>query len=163
MTIRTIVHGKAFEYATPTALTDCETLSAVIRLGVSDGRLMNEDPKFFPLASIWFVSSFRENGTACSACFAGAVMRGTLGVRPGVGQVTPDCFDPDTERKLRALEYARAGSCGLAMEAMGMNFRGVDMMFMPKPRCQSFNCRVSFERFLDSMEVIADKLEALGY
>ena len=87
-----------------------------------------------------------------------------MSIGPSAGFVTPEYFDSGTKAKLRALEFARAGKYGIAMEEMGIrDFKAYDMFDMPVSMDKHFTGRKSFERFLDSMEVIADKLEERGY
>ena len=159
--------------ATRNALDNCDTLSKVIRLGIGDGRLMNEDPEFGPEASVWCAMGYTlTNKRACLACFAGAVMRGTLGVTSAkirTGRLRlPGDFDEESRRKLIALEYARAGRYSVAIATITQiaiphgEKRRLERL-VPKSKYREFNDRKSFAKFLDSMENIASILEELGY
>lgn len=104
--------------------------------------------------SVWH--RLNRSKKACLVCMAGAVMAKSLYVEWG-RNYTPDDFEPDTRKKLMALEALRQGEINVALTQileLPNNPLEVERKIVPYAQSRKLFCR--------QMTILADDLEAHG-
>lgn len=77
----------------------------------------------------------------------------------------PEDYDPDTQRRLMAIMFARNGHLVTACESLGVKLNRNDrnkVNSIPKARHPKFRTWPEFEEFLTEVEQIATQLETIG-
>lgn len=145
--------------------------SALIRIGVADLHKAIERGDDINMYS-W--ASFRIN-RPCSVCFAGAVMRGTLGLKDDqvlekfkesvygkpndYCNVMPEDYEKNVEQ-LEALNYLRCGDTVNALNCLGY---GRTTGYMPVFKTIVEYSSKNHNQFVYEMLSYADELESFGY
>jgi hypothetical protein len=100
-------------------------ISSLMTIGLRDMIKAERDPRFRISMGDWYHSN-----KYCTICFAGGVMAFSLGRGAHAGNLVPDDFDEDTEKKLLALDFARRGHFNSALDTMngceGVSFTAND-------------------------------------
>ena len=144
------------------------TLSGLIRLGVTDGRKLNP-AVYRPMHYSWHEIS---RGEKCMVCFAGGAMAGTLRADSDK-DYTPSSFSDAWRNAFWALDYVRLGRYRKAyhlIKKIGTRPRAqeyIDAVLgaLPMERymeCAHFVDFNSFSLFLNNVEDVADYLETKG-
>ena len=165
---------------------EIKTLSDLIWYANEDSRKMLADERFIPASEEWWRREsldkrLMENPDkpACFACYAGAVIRGTLGIGADTrirgtldeitnkyrDVITPESFVPDVANILTALDNAREGNYNGAMHELTGNYEFYDerLLKMEAVDYWEFYGQDEFEKFITEMDKVADKLEGMGY
>ena len=167
--------------ATRAALTAGEkvtSIASLARVAVADGRALNR-ALYRPLSSQWHsYKGATDCGCAdcqageagqpvCNVCLAGAVIAGSLNVEFestfGPSKAI-DTFGAETARAIRALDYVRCGDYYYAYENAGLaidfEVSRASLREIAQPEQGSFKGWEQFEEHLDSIEAIAEQLQA---
>ena len=92
--------------------------SALIALALRDLDRVLQNPEYEVNWGRWHAPSVGDNLT-CHVCLAGAVIAGTLGTDKELVR-DPEYFDPDTRKKLLALDDFRTGDIENALTYLGL-------------------------------------------
>ena len=164
---------------------EIKTLSDLIRYANEDSRKVLADEHFIPASEEWWRRESSDkrleisSEPVCFACYAGAVIRGTLGVGADArirgrldeitntyrDVITPESFVPDVANILTALDNAREGDYIGAMHEFTGNYEFYDerLLKMEAVDYWEFYGQDEFEKFITEMDKVADKLEGMGY
>lgn len=149
-----------------------DTLSALLRLAVSDARSLDRD-LYVPNAMDWHKPSGR--GT-CSICAAGAILAGTLGIGRhqlyDPARAMPIKASAVIANKLDAVEYVRHGRIPKALAVMGVPEDEINSkllrlitrhgIFGFSLRHPHFSGWALFDEYLEDIEAFCDALESVG-
>ena len=149
-----------------------EKLSQLIRIAIEDGRGLNRE-EYEPDSSLYHMPLIGKAGDnqICYVCLGGAVMVETLNVDPS-DSIWPSNLPARWHDAILALDRVRVGDYmeavriytyptiedSIRLESEALKFEDV-----PGPADAHFFGFESFSAHLDSLEDIADQIEAIGY
>ena len=104
-------------------------MSALIRLALADLAKVERQPKVYTVDMGRWHEPYQQltsGAEKCAVCFAGAVMAGTLGLKPTDDYATAKLGDGN-EEAIRALDALRQGDVSTAADELGLSrSRSVD-------------------------------------
>ena len=138
-----------------------DKLSELIELAVKDARKLDRRT-YRPDSTVFHVPFPDPDGHMCSVCDAGAVIAGTLNIRTGIN-VAPFSFNFPISNKLEALDRARRGGYGVALEWMGVTYNPRLIRDIERSPYRMYETWEEFDKHLVHMEGVAQRLKELRY
>lgn len=154
--------------------------SDLIKKAVIDSEVLGKD-NFYPRWNVWLSTGFDDDGTElCMGCFAGAILRGTLGIRherigpkktvkQNTGAGWKELVSHEWYYALMSLEYLREkdleNSWKYWCRAKHKKITGaprIEERFFEGMRPFFYGWE-DYDRFLHKMTLISDNLASKGY
>ena len=145
-----------------------DKLSDLILLAIEDGKKMLECKEIVPYDNYyWYPHKYTsEYGTKCLACFAGAVIFGSLNGNTDKDFSLSSMLSSFDSAKLEALDYVRQGDYSSALVKINIyptSEMRIKLAELPTPLYVAFYGKKEFRIFLRSLGPIVQSLQDLGY
>jgi len=95
------------------------TMSALLRLAVSDAQKCEADPSYVLEMAVWHQPTKRDGAAVCGVCLAGSVMAQSFGCSPKERAYLEE-FGEEDSAKLDAVDDMRMGCFDNAVDNLGL-------------------------------------------